>query len=237
MAGLGTFFLEFGVDNDGLQKDLNKGESIIDKFAKKVESAATKISIGISAPLGLLAKKAVEAFGELEALKLSLGTIERTADSLSSRLAELNEVAKLPGIGFKEAIQADVRLRAVGISADIAKRAMLAFGNAIATAGGGKTQFDSVIYQLGQMSAKGKVLSQDFRPIIEAVPAVAQAVKKLYGTIDTEQIQDKMKKLGTNSTQFIDQIIKELEKFGVTGAIVGRAIYDKKISAADLINL
>ncbi|MES2961332.1 MAG: 1-(5-phosphoribosyl)-5-[(5-phosphoribosylamino)methylideneamino]imidazole-4-carboxamide isomerase [Pseudomonadota bacterium] len=31
--------------------------------------------------------------------------------------------------------------------------------------------------------------------------------------------------------------IKELEKFGVTGAIVGRAIYDKKISAADLINL
>jgi phosphoribosylformimino-5-aminoimidazole carboxamide ribotide isomerase len=31
--------------------------------------------------------------------------------------------------------------------------------------------------------------------------------------------------------------IKELEKFGVIGAIVGRAIYDKKISAADLINL
>ncbi len=31
--------------------------------------------------------------------------------------------------------------------------------------------------------------------------------------------------------------IKELEKFGVIGAIVGRAIYDKKISVADLINL
>jgi phosphoribosylformimino-5-aminoimidazole carboxamide ribotide isomerase len=31
--------------------------------------------------------------------------------------------------------------------------------------------------------------------------------------------------------------IKELEKFGVIGTIVGRAIYDKKISAADLINL
>jgi len=220
MAGLGTFLLEFGVDNDGLQKDLNKGLSQIERFGRSIENVATKLSIGISAPLGLLAKKAIEAYGELEALKLSLGTIERTADSLTSRLAELNEVAKLPGIGFKEAIQADVRLRAVGISADIAKRSMLAFGNAIATAGGGKAQFDSVIYQLTQMSAKAKVLSQDFRPIIEAVPAVAQAVKKLYGTVDTEVIQDKMKKLGMGSQQFIEQIIGELEKLPkVTGGV------------------
>lgn len=31
--------------------------------------------------------------------------------------------------------------------------------------------------------------------------------------------------------------IKALEKFGVIGAIVGRAIYDKKINSADLVNL
>ncbi len=31
--------------------------------------------------------------------------------------------------------------------------------------------------------------------------------------------------------------LKQLESFGVAGAVVGRALYDKKISAADLINL
>lgn len=31
--------------------------------------------------------------------------------------------------------------------------------------------------------------------------------------------------------------LKELESYGVSGAIVGRALYDKKISTADLINL
>ncbi len=31
--------------------------------------------------------------------------------------------------------------------------------------------------------------------------------------------------------------IKELEKFGVIGTIIGRALYDKKINSADLVNL
>jgi tape measure domain-containing protein len=212
MAGLGQFLLEIGVDANALQRGLNNAESKIESFGKKAESLGTKLSIAVSAPLGLMAKRAVESFGEMEALKMSLGTLEKTASSLSNRLSELNELAKLPGIGYKEAIQADVRLRSVGISADIAKRAMLGFGNAIATAGGGKAQFDSVIYQLTQMSAKSKVLSQDFRPIIEAVPMVASAVKKLYGTVDTEQIQSKMSAAGINSQQFIEQLITELEK-------------------------
>lgn len=41
---------------------------------------------------------------------------------------------------------------------------------------------------------------------------VASAVKKLYGTVDTEQIQSQMSKAGINSTQFINQLITELEK-------------------------
>lgn len=212
MAGLGSFFLEIGVDQTALQRGLNAAESRLTSFSKSIESAGTRISIAVSAPLGLLARKSVLAFGELEALKMSLGTLEKTTDGLNKRLTELNKVAELPGLGFKEAIQADVRLRSVGISADISKRAMLAFGNAIATAGGGKAQFDSVIYQLSQMSAKSKVLSQDFRPIIEAVPMVSAAVKKLYGTVDTEQIQSQMSKAGINSAQFINQLITELEK-------------------------
>ncbi len=253
MAGLGTFLLEVGVDVNALQQGLNNAESRLTSFGKKAEQIGGKLSLYISAPLALMAKRSIEAFGELEALKLSLGTIEKTSSSLTSRLKELNEVAKLPGIGFKEAIQADVRMRAVGISADIAKRSMLAFGNAIATAGGGKAQFDSVIYQLTQMSAKSKVLSQDFRPIIEAVPAVASAVKKLYGTVDTEQIQSKMSKAGVNSQKFIEEIITELEKLpkvsgGVKNAIenlgdtffkafakIGETI-DKNVGIKDLLD-
>lgn len=138
--GLGSFFLEIGVDQSVLQRGLNAAESRISSFGKELEKVGKKLSIGVSAPLALLARKSIIAFGELESLKMSLGTLDKTTEGLNKRLAELNKVAELPGLGFKEAIQADVRLRSVGVSAETSKRAMLAFGNAIATAGGGKAQ-------------------------------------------------------------------------------------------------
>jgi len=47
------------------------------------------------------------------------------------------------------------------------------------------------------------VLSQDLRPIIEAAPAVSQALLKLYGTIDSETISASLTKQGKSSQDFI----------------------------------
>nr|GFD31026.1 hypothetical protein [Tanacetum cinerariifolium] len=119
-----------------------------------------------------------------------LAGMQLAAQQAGDRLKELEVIAKAPGIGFEQAVQGDIRLRAVGISAT--------------------HEFDRVTTQLAQLSAKGKVLSQDLRPIIEAAPAVSQALLKLYGTIDSESISASLTKQGKSSQDFIAILTDEL---------------------------
>lgn len=137
-----------------------------------------------------------------------------SAAAAERQLERMKDVARLPGLGFREAIQGSIRLQAVGISAQNAERYLKAFGNAVATTGGGKNELDRITTQLGQLAAKGKALAQDIRPIIEAAPAVGKAMRDAFGTVDTEAIQ----KSGITMSDFLNRLVTQLEKLPpVTG--------------------
>lgn len=200
-----------GLDASDLNKGINNAQSKLESFANKVESIGQKLSVSLSLPLGILATKIFKSTAEYERLELSLKAIEGSAEGAKKRIAELTEVAKLPGIGFEQAIKGDVRLRAVGIAANTSKAILQEFANAIAFTGGTAEQLDLVTYQLGQMSAKSKVLGNDLRPIIEQAPAVASAIKEMFGTVDPEIISAKLAAAGKNSTQFIEELVVKLK--------------------------
>ena len=182
----------------------------------------------VTAPLVALGAGAVAASGKVESLRNALNAIStqdlakagttglagmaQAATLTTARMKELEVLARQPGLGFEQAVQGDVRLRAVGISAEQSAKSLKAFANAIATTGGGKSEFDRVTVQLAQLSAKGKVLAQDLRPIIEAAPAVSAALQKLYGTVDSEEISKQLGKAGQSSTDFIAVLTEELGK-------------------------
>jgi tape measure domain-containing protein len=177
-----------------------------------MKSFGRAMSIGVTLPLALAAKSASDAFAEYDSLRRALQSYHPTLDGLNSRLAEMRTLAKLPGLGFQEAIQGDVRLQAVGISAENSSKILREFANAIAQTGGGKAQLNEVTIQLGQMAAKGKVLNQDLRPIIESAPAVATALKNMFGTVSSEDISNKLTAAGKSSTEFIEMLLVEMEK-------------------------
>lgn len=215
-GAVGKFSAEL---NGKLSRSLKEGEyqarnfsAGFGKYGEKMTSVGQALTLGVTLPLGLLAKASSDAYAEFDALRRALGTVEPTAMGLSSRLKELREIAKAPGIGFQEAIQGDVRLRAVGVSAKDSAKILREFANAIAMTGGGAAQFNEVTVQLGQMSAKGKVLAQDLRPIIEAAPAVATALKRMFGTVSSEMIAEQLEKAGKSSTDMIRDLVAELEK-------------------------
>jgi tape measure domain-containing protein len=204
--------------------------------AESVKDAGSSLTTYVSAPLALLGGAAVAAAAKMDGLSKGLqaiaqadiaknsttgfASLQEAASATGERLKVLQELAKAPGIGFEQAVQGDIRLRAVGISADQSAKALKEFANAIATTGGGASEFDRVTVQLAQLSAKGKVLSQDLRPIIEAAPAVSQALLKLYGTIDSETISASLAKQGQSSTDFINVLTDELGKLPrVTGGL------------------
>jgi tape measure domain-containing protein len=190
-----------------------------EKLGSTLSSVGTSISVGISAPLGLFSVSAIKAAGDMEALKLGLNTITGSAKETETQFKRLIDVAKLPGLGLTEAVQGSIRLQAVGISAQTSERYLRAFGNALAAVGRGRADLDAVLVQLSQMASKGKVLAQDFKPILERVPQIAKITKDLFGTVDTEQIQ----KLGVSSQDFIGRIVTELEKLPKTTGGINNA--------------
>ena len=221
-----------GADISNLQAGIASATSSISGFVSGANSrlqslgdsfsnVGQKLSIGLSIPLGLLGKQALENGAGLESLKMGLKSIEeqqygagKSAEYAASRFSEFIEIAKLPGIGLKEAISMSIGLRSVGFSADEAKREILTFGNTLALVGKGKNELNGVALQLQQLSGKSSGFGADLRIIKEYAPQVGAALLQAFGTLDTESIA----KTGVTGKQVIEKITTELEKLPKAGA-------------------
>ena len=113
-----------------------------ESVSQKMSSLGTTLSLGVTLPALALGKSLITTAANMEALRKGLDSVATAADPTSKQLERLKEVAKLPGLGFEEAIQGSVRLQSAGFSANLAERSLKAFGNALATVGRGKAELD-----------------------------------------------------------------------------------------------
>jgi tape measure domain-containing protein len=203
-----------GADIGGLERGLQQAERRIRGFAGSMNSVGTKLSFGLSAPLAGLAAAAVRSATQMDSLKRGLTAVAGSAAEADRQLGRLREIAKLPGLGRVEAIEASTQLQAAGLSAEMAERSLLAFGNALATVGKGKAELAGVTTALTQITAKGKVTAEEINQIAERVPQIRVAMQAAFGTANTEALQ----KMGLTARQFIEGINAELLKIPrVTG--------------------
>jgi len=137
-----------------------------------------------------------------------LAAYSRNAEELQAQLGRLQEIAKLPGLGLKEVRAGVLQLEAAGISAQTSERALMAFGNALALVGRGKSELDGVILALGQIASKGQISAEEINQIAERVPQVRQALVTAFGTASTEAIQ----KMGISANDAITRIIGAMEQ-------------------------
>lgn len=155
-----------------------------------------------------LTGSAIQAYAEFDSLTQALKVYGGTAKETSRQLERLKEIAAKPGLGYEQAIQASVRLQAVGFDARLAERAILGFGNAIASAGGGKEQLDGVILALGQIVSLGQVTADNINQISNNLPQIRDLMKQAFGTASSEELQ----KRGVTPEQFVLGIIAALER-------------------------
>jgi tape measure domain-containing protein len=144
---------------------------------------------------------------KMDSLTRALAGSSANAEDLTAQITRLKEVARLPGLGFEEAIQGSVKLQAAGLSAQLAERSLKSFGNALALSGGGKDQLDGVITALGQISSKGTISAEEINQIAERVPQIRQLLSQAFGTSDTEKIQA----MGLGSAEAIERIVAAAE--------------------------
>lgn len=197
---------------DDFETGIAKAEKGLVRLAEGAKAAGEFLTRNVSLPLAALGGASLKFAGDLDALARGFKAVYKGTGDVNAELAKTKELAKLPGLGLEEAVKGSIRLQAVGFSAEQARKAIQAFGAAVAASGGGRAELDSITRQLGQLAAKGKVLSQDLRPILEAAPLAATALKKLYGTVDSSDIQAKLEAQGKSSQDFINLLINELSK-------------------------
>ena len=137
-----------------------------------------------------------------------LAAYAKNAQELKAQLTRLNEIAKLPGLGLTEVRAGVLNLEAAGLSAQTSERALMAFGNALALVGKGKSELDGVILALGQIASKGAISAEEINQIAERVPQIRQVLVSAFGTASTEAIQ----KMGLSADVAIGKIIAGLEQ-------------------------
>lgn len=196
---------KFGRLGERLKAQSEKMKRDIGKPLEDIGSTLTKT---IALPLAALGVAAVKSAADLDSLKRGLVAVSGSSAEAERQFKRLREVAKLPGLGMEEAVKGSVRLQAAGLSAQLAERSLKAFGNAIATVGGGKAELDGVALALGQIASKGKVYAEEINQINERVPQIRKAMEEAFGTSNTEMLQ----KAGLSAREFIEGVVAVLEK-------------------------
>jgi tape measure domain-containing protein len=205
---LAQLVVRLDADWSGMERGFTAAQRAAIQLGERMTRLGRNITIGITVPLGLAGATAVMAAAELDSLTRGLTAVTGSAAKTSAQLARLQDVAKLPGLGFREAIRGSINLQAAGLSAATAERALRAFGNALATVGKGKADLDGVILALGQIQSKGKISAEEINQLAERVPQIRTAMQAAFGTADTERLG----KAGLTATRFIEGLISQLEK-------------------------
>lgn len=206
MPSLAQLIVKIGADATDFQRGIAQAQRDTEKIAQKFSTIGATLSTAFTLPGALFGGAILKASADLDALKRGLTAVAGSAQAADQQLAQLREVAKLPGLGFTEAVRGAINLQAVGFSAQRTNQILTQFGNALATVGRGREDLDEVIRQLGQLASRGKVTADNLKPIIERVPQVAAIIKKEFGTLDTEALQ----KLGISSERLIQTLLKNL---------------------------
>lgn len=200
-------------------------EELVNLNAKKINASMEMMGTGAMvmgvALAGLIPiGKSINAAITMDGLMRGLTAVAGSSEEAERQLKNLEKVAKLPGLGFKEAIEGSISLQAAGSSAEFAERSMMAFGNALATVGKGKVALAAVNAQITQMMTKTQGWGSDLRIIREWAPQTSKAMLAAFGSIDAGELS----KAGVTGKMAIEGILRELEKLPSVSGGIGNAI-------------
>lgn len=214
---------------DGLKKGTRKGmddarlevSNSRQKFRSEAltlgQSVGQSLTLGVSVPISLGLKKAFDAAVNRETLEKGMKAIMGSARAATQELSRLEQSARAPGLGFSQAARASMQLQALGLSASEARKQIEAVANANALVGGSADNFGEVMRQLAQVQSLGKVTAENINVIAERLPGFTTAIKRAFGTANTEVIAKAMAQGKLSMKQFMDAVVFELNRTKAEG--------------------
>jgi tape measure domain-containing protein len=144
----------------------------------------------------------VDAASKYELLHARMNAVEGSTALGDRDFKMVQEMAKKPGLGFEEAASTMATLRGMKITAGEAKTLIEGIAQANASAGGTAEQFGRVMYQIRQSIGYGKLMQEDLRPILEAVPTLGALIQEHFGSNQGEILNKTLKESGKSVREF-----------------------------------
>ena len=220
MATISELNVRLGLITRDFDRNLARVERDLRNSGNRLSRLGSDLSLAISVPLAAFGVSAIQAAGDVEALRLAMrATFEGAGRSIREADAELEALRKsalAPGLDFEQAVKASVRLQNVGFTAENARSSIEQLANTIATTGGTAQDLDEVTNQFSQMIGKGKVFQDDLKIILGRMPKLAQLMKETFGTTTAEGLNA----LGVDARTFVDTMVAKMSELPrVTGGI------------------
>lgn len=206
----------FGANISAFQAAIGNVQQGLRNTGQQLKNFGSDLSAYVSLPLTALGGAAIKAFADIQSLKNGLTAVTGSASETNKQFTRLTELAKLPGLGLKEVTKGSINLQVIGFTAEKAEKSIRAFGNAVATVGGGREQFERATYGLAQLANTDFPLGEDLNIIKDAIPQVTPLLKEAFGSSRS----DELAKMGVSSAMVVDAIVNGLNELPpVTGGV------------------
>lgn len=200
--------VKIGADLTDFNRSIANLTSSIQGVGQKLSSVGKNLTVGLTTPILALGTASVKLFGDIQSLKLGLEAVAGSSEEAEKQFQSLKKVAKLPGLGLEEAVKGSINLQTIGFSAEKAEQSLQVFGNAVASVGKGRAEFERAIYGLQQLANTDFPLGEDLNILKDAIPQITPLLKEAFGTARS----DDFKKLGITSEQVVNTILTGLGK-------------------------
>lgn len=196
----GEIVAHLKADSSQFSAGINVAAKKLDEFGNTVQGSSNKIGSLLNSGLivgagALLTAKLTEpmlAFGaaaiksadQLEQATIAYETLLGSGEAAAKMLSDMKAFAATTPFEFPELITAGKRLLAMGFTAQELIPTMRNVGNAVSGLGGDAGVMNRIILAMGQIRAKGQLMSQEMRQLAESgIPAWEILAKHLNVSI------------------------------------------------------
>lgn len=198
---------------DNSLHNLNNTAEALDRITGIFDKMANFFS-SVSGLVISLTSDVLNSAVSFDKLYRSLEFVSGGSNAAKEKLKELEEVAKLPGLGFREAIEGQVQLQStMKVTEKTTTDLIKAIGKGVAVSGGGKEQLKGALFQFTQIAGRGKFEGEDINTIAEKVRNFKVALQQEFKVTTSKELNKIVDKEGIDKVlQRISSRLNELNK-------------------------
>ena len=183
---LGDLKIRIGIDATGIEKGLRNAQKKLEKSASRFAAIGSNISMGISAPLGLLGAQAINTAAEFETLETGLSVLTGSAEAGAKAFERLKEFSAATPFQLNDLVSANNTMMGFGLSADEAFNSLNQLGDIAAVMG---SDLNSLSVAFGQSAASGVAMTADINQFINQGIPMYKLLEKVTNK-NTKELKD-----------------------------------------------